>query len=1553
MVPVGLLVAALLTGCPFVPYGQAILVDKDNPSNIRDGKTWATAYHAIQAGIDAAQQNGISEVWVAEGTYDEMRASAANGSLVMAEGINVYGGFAGTEESRSERNPLLHPTIIDGSKAFSGSAAFHVILGATATLDGFTVTGGNADASLGEATGFGAGMYNYGTKPAVANCVFTGNAASTGGAMYNYGAHVTLTNSIMHDNTALDGGAIYNQSTTLTATNVLFYANKAPSGMGSALFDSYSASVLMNCTIQGNVARSGTVYSFNAAPAITNSIIWGNTGGTFEGDPSTVTYSDVEGGFADSKGTNIDADPLFANVDAADFRIASDSPCVDAGTTVNAPTTDIDGQARPQPAYGAIDLGVYEVTATGTPTAVFACTPSVGAIPLDVQFTDRSWPGGSVITAWAWDFGDGTTSTLRNPVHTYTQAGVYAVTLSVTTSLGSNTRVTSNCVTANMAVFVDAGNASSVADGTSWATAFTTIQPAIDKAVLAGAGEVWVAEGTYTGTGNTVVTLHANVEVYGGFAGNETTRDDRRWAEHVTSIDGEGSRRCVIGADDAVLDGFFIMNGHAAEYGGGLYNSAQSPQVAHCTFTVNTAQWGGAIFNAAASPTITDCTFLANVSTEGGYGGAVFCSGGAPSITACTFTGNVSTSGGALFCSNSDGTLSGSTFTSNQAAEGGAIYNRGGTALAITNCTFTNNTASASGGAISNQEASPTIDSCTFTENEATNNGAAIDNTDASPAVTDCLFTANDASSNGGAFSASGGLPALVRCTFSSNSSGRDGGALFFDESDFSVDSCDFSGNDGSSGGAVFLRSGGGAIADSTFNANSGSQGAGLFASLGSTVSVARCDFTANDASGNGGGASANNASPAFVNCVFWNNSAAWGAGLYNWGSASTATVDSCTFGGNTASYKGGGMRNNLASPTVSNSILWDDAPDEIAGADDGAQFSYCDIEGGYDGTGNIAASPLYADLSGGDLRIGYGSPCMDTGIDQNAPETDRLGVVRPQGAFADRGAFEIRRTGTPAAMFDATPAKGVVPVTVQFTDRSWPGGADLTQWNWDFGDGTTSTIASPSHTYTAVGTYTVTLAVQSSLGSNTMIRSGCVVVQTPVRVSAANTSGTYDGLTWETAFQTLQQGVDDAAAGGSGEVWVAAGTYTDVSDAVVTLAEGVKVYGGFAGTETLRDQRDPLANPTVIDGENTRRCAVGADAALLEGFTLTRGHSYDYGGALISQSVSPTIRNCIFTLNSAEWGAAAFNSEGEAVFESCAFTENTTTESGYGGAVFNTGGSPHFTDCSFESNVSYVGGAVFNQTTQAIFASATFYYNDAAQGGGVYNTGSAGPELTECRFVGNTCDGIGGGIFNGTDATTAIDHSFFADNTATYGGAIGNEEASPLISNCVMTANTSSNGSGVYNRTSSAVIANCTIVDNIGNGFTAQAVGNASSATARIINCILWNPNMFELPLVPDTSYVVTYSLIRNGFSGTGNLDTEPTFVGTGDNPYALQSGSAGIDEGTDTSAAVFGSVTTDILGTARGIDGDALGAITGDGSDYDVGAYEYVPATGKVRHE
>ncbi len=82
-------------------------------------------------------------------------------------------------------------------------------------------------------------------------------------------------------------------------------------------------------------------------------------------------------------------------------------------------------------------------TSSQVPVAAFSASPTSGNTPLNVIFTDSST--GSP-TTWSWNFGDGTSATVKNPVHTYSTAGSYSVTLKVGNSAGNNTTTKSSYI---------------------------------------------------------------------------------------------------------------------------------------------------------------------------------------------------------------------------------------------------------------------------------------------------------------------------------------------------------------------------------------------------------------------------------------------------------------------------------------------------------------------------------------------------------------------------------------------------------------------------------------------------------------------------------------------------------------------------------------------------------------------------------------------------------------------------------------------------------------------------------------------------------------------------------------------------------------------------------------------------------------------------------------------------------------------------------------------------------------------------------------------------
>jgi len=132
----------------------------------------------------------------------------------------------------------------------------------------------------------------------------------------------------------------------------------------------YSSSpIFTNCTLSGNTANNygGGIYCSSSSLIFTNCILWNDSPQEIysSGSSVTVTYSDIQGGYAGAG--NINSDPLFVNSDVGDFHLTRNSPCVDTGSNQDAPGDDKDGIQRPQDGdangVATCDMGAYECTA--------------------------------------------------------------------------------------------------------------------------------------------------------------------------------------------------------------------------------------------------------------------------------------------------------------------------------------------------------------------------------------------------------------------------------------------------------------------------------------------------------------------------------------------------------------------------------------------------------------------------------------------------------------------------------------------------------------------------------------------------------------------------------------------------------------------------------------------------------------------------------------------------------------------------------------------------------------------------------------------------------------------------------------------------------------------------------------------------------------------------------------------------------------------------------------------------------------------------------------
>ncbi len=305
------------------------------------------------------------------------------------------------------------------------------------------------------------------------------------------------------------------------------------------------------------------------------------------------------------------------------------------------------------------------------------------------------------------------------------------------------------------------------------------------------------------------------------------------------------------------------------------------------------------------------------------------------------------------------------------------------------------------------------------------------------------------------------------------------------------------------------------------------------------------------------------------------------------------------------------------------------------------------------------------------------------------------------------------------------------------------------------------------------------------------------------IYVNAA-AGGANDGSSWADAYTNLQDALDAAAAGD--QIWVAAGTYTNgaAGEDAFHVETGVTLLGGFAGTETSADERDPAANAVILSGDlagddqpgawdmgradNSRRVVLVdtlAEGTVFDGFTVSGGN------ALFVDSTSRL-----------SFGAGLLSFQ-NIMINNCTFTDN---RAGRGAGVTIAG-------------INTTGFRLMNSTLEA---------NSAISGGGAYLVGAAAGLVEGCDFISNTAEvannggGFGAGLIQISIIDTIRNCSFLGnENPTRVGGGIFSQDAFSLFEGCTFEANNSNDGGGLYiqevNEEVVSVVNDCGFFSNIG----------------------------------------------------------------------------------------------------------------------------------------
>jgi hypothetical protein len=613
--------------------------------------------------VDAAGTNPVAPYlsWDTAATNIQDAITAANvGEIVMVtNGIYAQGGISMdgviTNVVSVNRAILVQSVNGAGSTIIQGAwdpvstngpgAVRGVWMTTNAILSGFTIQGGATRAVFNGSDLNGGGVFGTASS-VVANCVILNNtAASAGGGAYG----ATLINCTLATNRALGipgiggvqphGGGAYNcglrnciitgnyalfaggGTASAELTNCAVIGNSAGTEAGGVYYGT-----LVNCTVSQNTSLSTTLDlcggAYNAT--LINSIVYGNWEADRAGfSPNysgcTFIYSCTT---PTAPGTgNIATDPQLL---ADGIHLAATSPCRGAGEESVVSETDIDGQPwNNPPSIGCDEWQPAPIMASqpgfqvGVPSHGLTCTVEVAGASSTYQWTQN---GVAIQDNGHFSNSDSAGLTINN--FGPGDAGAYQVI--ATNAFGA---VTSSVVQLVIHA-VDAAGANPISPFSSWHTAATSIQDAIDAS--AAGDVVLVTNGVYTNGGMAIdgtltnrVVLDKPITVI-SVHGYSVTLIEGAW--DPTNKNGPAAVRCAYLADGAVLNGFTLCNGATlagnlaggpSDSGGGIYCVSANGQAVNCVLSNNSAIFGGGIANGTLNNSLV---ILNQAGSEGGGG---------------------------------------------------------------------------------------------------------------------------------------------------------------------------------------------------------------------------------------------------------------------------------------------------------------------------------------------------------------------------------------------------------------------------------------------------------------------------------------------------------------------------------------------------------------------------------------------------------------------------------------------------------------------------------------------------------------------------------------------------------------------------------------------------------------------------------------------------------------------------------------------------------------------------------------------------------------------
>lgn len=693
-----------------------------------DGSSWANATTLTKA-LDKAVAG--DQIWV-QGFDTQTGGNlyvAPKEGFAVKSGVQLYGGFAGTESRLSQRVTLGKPYQLKYRSVLSGDiqkndtvGSVDLIFPANGTrsdnathvlsvnldptqasgnnntyptvINGFSIGNGQA-AGTGDA-GKGGGIYVYGDNSKggvfrIERCFLISNYATQGGAVYvdasvkSVNGETSLINqSVVFNNAAGDRAAVENQAGGIYLAGEATVVNTSIFNNGNGGVRLSSGSKVVNATIARNTGAGVDMTAGGSGDAhVYNSIIWGNTQLYLQNDPGfrNSAYHEV-----------VSSDPATPD-ENGNIYVAKENRGDKFGPMFDAPSLKT-------------------------------------SYDRDFNWRESAYP------LWSWNVLEG--SVMIDKGHNdYYDQNVYG-----SEDMAGNPRISGDRISvgayeyqylpATRIRYVKP-TATGTGDGSSWDNASGDLQKMIDELadnnVSQQAGEVWVAAGTYKPQSQLISGMNYSasfrmrdgISVYGGFAGNETSKQERAkgtmpWDfTNVTVLEAAyyesklawTNSKWTVGSDSRHVVWFAPMSGES-EFTRVTTLDGVTVQGGYAQGNTGQDDFltdrGAGIYMDGANAYLSNCIVRENYAT--GNGGGVYLKNGRVQ-TSLIYNNNADADGGAVYVENR-GLVHRSMLTNNSALNGAGVYLYNGAEaslddpdhpeyLILSTCVVSNNTVRGNG----------------------------------------------------------------------------------------------------------------------------------------------------------------------------------------------------------------------------------------------------------------------------------------------------------------------------------------------------------------------------------------------------------------------------------------------------------------------------------------------------------------------------------------------------------------------------------------------------------------------------------------------------------------------------------------------------------------------------------------------------------------------------------------------------------------------------------------------------------------------------------------